>query len=78
MKKVARLLSFFFIVIFAGMLLGATGLSIGALLGGNYPQSELIVFGDYRGYEATGLAGFILGFVTGIGIALWLLRKKHL
>jgi len=62
-----------FAVICIGLIFGAFGLIIGALIGGNY--AEQFVFNDVRGYEATGQIGLILGVLIGLISGWWFLLK---
>jgi hypothetical protein len=63
-----------FAVIVIGVISGATGMIIGALIGGNY--AEQFVFNGVQGYEATGQIGFILGALTGLIAGWWFLLKR--
>jgi hypothetical protein len=63
-----------FAVIVIGVISGATGMIIGALIGGNY--AEQFVFNGVQGYEATGQIGFILGALIGSIAGWWFLLKR--
>jgi hypothetical protein len=63
-----------FAVIVIGIISGAIGMIIGALIGGNY--AEQFVFNGVQGYEATGQIGFILGALTGLIAGWWFLLKR--
>ncbi len=57
-----------------GVIGGYIGMVIGAVLGGNFATS--FVFFDLRGYEATGMIGFILFGLAGLITSWrWLTRK---
>jgi len=63
-----------FAVIVIGIISGAIGMIIGALIGGNY--AEQFVFNGVQGYEATGQIGFILGALIGLIAGWWFLLKR--
>ena len=63
-----------FAVIVIGIISGAIGMIIGALIGGNY--AEQFVFNGGQGYEATGQIGFILGALMGLIAGWWFLLKR--
>jgi hypothetical protein len=63
-----------FAVIVIGIISGAIGMIIGALIGGNY--AEQFVFNGVQGYEATGQIGFILGVLIGLIAGWWFLLKR--
>jgi len=62
------------VVLISGLLFGAMGLFLGALIGGNYAQN-FALFG-VRGYEAAGQLGFILGAIMGVVVSITFLRNR--
>jgi hypothetical protein len=50
------------------------GMLIAAWFGGNYAES--FQFAGVRGYEATGLVGFIIGTAIGIFLSEYFWRRK--
>ena len=61
-------------VVASGLVLGMLGMLIAAWFGGNY--AERFQFAGVRGYEATGLVGFIIGTAIGIFLSEYFLEKK--
>ena len=61
-------------VIAASLFFGLIGMTIGAYIGGNF--AEGFVFNSVRGYEATGQLGFLVGFVLGLALSIFLLFKR--
>ena len=62
------------VVLISGLLFGAMGLFLGALIGGNYAQN-FALFG-VRGYEAAGQLGFILGAIMGVVVSFLFMQNR--
>jgi hypothetical protein len=56
-----------------GIAVAVLGLIVGATYGGNYATN--FEFNGLRGYEATGLIGAILGFVSGGALCSYLVGR---
>jgi len=61
-------------LITGGLVIGMLGMLSAAWFGGNYAES--FQFAGVRGYEATGLVGFIIGTAIGIFLSEYFWRRK--
>ncbi|MEN9405082.1 MAG: hypothetical protein RLY47_41 [Candidatus Parcubacteria bacterium] len=65
--------AFFFLAIVGTVLLFGIGFVMASIWGGNHAVDFVLL--DWRGYEATGMVGAMVGLIIGLGLTFFSYRR---